>query len=133
LLVVAGLSLALSFTSGAFLGFFGLSTSVFAGYHGFMFQDRVVKRALAGDEVYRISDFALFLFSILLGAAATIAGFITFAGTCVPATLLAYSATGMQGDFNLGIVLIWVVCGGIAIFAVGWLIRWFVPRRPANT
>jgi hypothetical protein len=132
LLGIAGLSLALAFTSGVLFGFFGLSTCAFAGYHGFLFQNRVVKRALAGNAVNRLSDFALLVCSVMLGAAASVAGLVAFAGTCIPATLIAYQAAGIQ-DWHPGIFVIWVACAGIAIFGVCWLVRWFLPRKPNNT
>lgn len=127
-------SIALLLTEAAPIGWFGLATTVFAAYHGFIYQNRVAQRAMAGEPVSPISNLALSAFSLFLGAAASIAGSIAFVGTCFPAGFMVVETT-RNGNPALGWVLmsaVWGICGLLALYIVGALLRLFVPRKPSK-
>lgn len=114
------------------LGILGVSTSIFAGLHGFFYQRRMALRRATGFPETRIPDVALCFLSLLFGGLATLAGVIAFLVTCIPTSLFV-----MGGGLRLigmppviGMSTIWIVCGLMAILLAGWVIRLSLPRKP---
>jgi hypothetical protein len=116
-----------------YVGLFGMATSVFAIYHGFIYQNRVVQRALSGNSVRKISDLGLCACSLLLGAAGCVAGSIAFVATCFPTGFIMVEVGGRgAAESNNVLFALCGICGMIALVFVGWLLSWFVPRRPSR-
>jgi len=118
------------------VGLFGIATSVFAIYHGFVYQSRLVQRTISGEEVRQISDLGLCACSLFLGVAGCTAGGIAFVVTCFPAGLLVFDINPITGrssaQSEILLPLICVACAIIALVFVGWFLSWFTPRKPSR-
>lgn len=131
LAAVAGLFVVIGLASGYALSAFGLSSSFFAMVYGIMYHARLSQRFLAGQSVGEISELAVLIGSLLLGALGTVAAAIVFVATCVPTALMIDSMRAPYG-IDDSIYIISGICGIVAVFAVGLLLRLVLPRKPRN-
>jgi hypothetical protein len=112
------------------LGIFGVSTSIFAGLHGYFYQRRMAARLAAGFAETRVPDVALCFLSLLFGGLATLAGVIAFLVTCIPTSLFVMGGGLVGLPPAIGWGTIWFVCSLMAILFAGWVIRRSLPRKP---
>ncbi|MFN6130509.1 MAG: hypothetical protein ACK6DC_06190 [Planctomycetota bacterium] len=132
---IAAVALLVAVAENLYVGLFGIAISVFAIYHGFLYQNRVVQRGLAGEEVRRVSDLGLCACSLLLGAAGCAAGAVAFVATCFPAGFIIVSDNvggNRAAESNNVLFVLCGICGTIAVVFVGWFLSWFVPRKPSR-